>query len=230
MKRLGAAGLLVLVLAARAGAEEPGREAVVHLRDGTVIACVVLGYADGQFRVREDGAERRIDVDAVDKVAFGKPVGDYVRDPFGVEERAEPESRPNGRGEPQRGELRRRIENLLRALDERQLVVVLARWTDQFRDPELVRRAEAGIRRMLSTAPVGDDLNRNLRLATAVLKIAQGSERAAERILRELRRDYPKDLFLQRLRVAELRRGVDAVRRARPELRRPGARLRRPSP
>jgi len=228
MKRLGAAGLLVLVLAARAGAEQPGREAVVHLRDGTVIACVVLGYADGQFRVREDGAERRIDVDAVDKVAFGKAVGDYVRDPFGVEERAEPDApgpRPNGRGE-----LRRRIENLLRALDERQLVVVLARWTDQFRDPELVRRAEAGIRRMLSTAPVGDDLNRNLRLATAVLKIAQGSERAAERILGELRRDYPKDLLLRRLRVAELRRGVDAVRRARPELRRPGARLRRPSP
>ncbi len=126
--------ILLSLLALSAPAAEPadapeaGREAKIHLLDGTVVECVVLGFADGSFQIERLGTKHTVPIDNVERVAFGKAVGESVRNPFAP-------ATTHATAKPPEKDLRP-VEDLIRSLDARQLIHWLARWTGRYRDTQ----------------------------------------------------------------------------------------------
>ena len=194
-------------------APEPGREAKIHLLDGKVIECIVLGFADGAFRIKQADKEDSVPIDKVERITFGKAVGESVRNPFVPAPAATPPTTPPETPKPPEKELRP-VEDLIRSLDSRQLVHRLARWTGRFRNARSLERTEAGVRRMLAEKPKKGKLDRNLRLLLVLLETADGEMRTAKRILNELKRDYADDEFLQGIRAAKLSTMIERIKQS----------------
>ena len=218
MKVISLVPVVLWLVTVPAPAAEPGRQAEIHLRDGTVVRCVVLGYAEDEFRIEESGEEYSVPIGTVAKVVFGKAVGEFVRNPFEPPKPDEPTTAPASR--KPREALRRTLEKLIASLDLRGLVVRLGRWTGRFNDPDLLRRTQAGIKRVLADRPQKGDLDKNLKLALAILTVAQNEMRPAKDILDDLKKDYPDDRVIQDLKPVGLRWAIERVRNPR----RPGRR------
>lgn len=223
--------ILLSLLALPASAAEPtgapqaGREATIHLLDGNVIDCVVLGFAEGSFQITRTGEEDDVSIDKIKRVAFGKAVGESVRNPFAP---ATPPTSPSTLATPATAKPPekepRPVEDLVRSLDPRQLVHRLARWTNRYRNAQALKRTEDGVRRMLAAKPEKGPLDRNLRLLLVLLETAGGETRAANRILDKLKSDYADDELIQEVRVGRLSTIIERIKRSGRGLRRPGER------
>jgi hypothetical protein len=193
-----------------AGDADAGRDAKIHLRDGVVVKCVVLGFADGSFQIKRSGQAASIPIDNVERVEFGKAVGEFVRNPF-VPPAPRPTTQPATAKPPDKQP--RPIEDLIRSLGTRQLVVRLAHWTDRYRDRRALERTEAGVRRMLAARPERGPLDKNLKFLLVLLKTAQGEMRPAKHILDELKRGYAKDEVIQNVEVPALSARIERIKR-----------------
>lgn len=197
-----------------ADAPQAGREAKIHLLDGTVVECVVLGFADGSFQIKRSGREDAVPINKIERITFGKAVGESVRNPFAPE--------------PPEKKLR---EDRIRSLDTPQLVHRLARWTGRYRNAESLKQTEAGARRMLAKKPEKGPLDINLRFLLVLLKTADGEMQTAKRFLSQLKRDYADDEFLQDVRIGRLATTIERIKQTgrgpgRPGRRRPPRRER----
>ena len=191
-------GLVLLCLAAvPVLAAEPGREAEIHLRTGTVLKCVILGYADGKFQVEESGVARSVPIDGVEKVVFGGAVGEHVRGPLDPPRFHEPTTTPAA-ARPE-GEPGRPLHEQIRSLRPNQLIQHLWLVTGRFQDAKLLSATEAEVQKRLDANHEKGDADRNNRLALAIIEVAQKNLPGAKDILDQLRRDYPDDLVLRRL-------------------------------
>jgi len=204
---------------------EAGRDAAIHLRDGAIVDCVILGYAGGKFRIEQSGEEYTVPVAEVAKVAFGRAVGESVRNPF-APPKPPPAPTTAAAHAPPKHKPKRPVEDLIKSLDTRSLVLWLGRWTGRYQDPERLRRTEAGVKRMLAARPEKGRLDKNLRFLIVLLKIAQSEVRPAKNILDELKRDYTDDEDIQNVRILGLSLAIERIKRPGRGLRQPG--MRRP--
>ena len=193
-----------------AGDADAGRDAKIHLRDGVVVKCVVLGFADGSFQIKRSGQAASIPIDNVARVEFGKAVGESVRNPF-VPPAPRPTTQPATAKPPDKRP--RPVEDLIRSLGTRRLVVRLAHWTDRYRDRRALERTEAGVRRMLAARPKKGPLDKNLKFLLVLLKTAQGEMRPARHILDDLKRGYAKDEVIQNVEVPALSAMIERIKR-----------------
>jgi len=216
--------LILLIAALPALAAEPGREAEIHMLDGVVRECVILGYADGEFTAEEAGKEVTIRISDVRSVVFGDAVGDFVRNPFDPPQPGErgPEA-PAARRE-------RPLEQIIASLDMPQTVAMLGRWTGRFGDGRRIERTAAGLERMLAEHAEPGRLNRNLKLGLVALRLTRNDTQTAEDLFAALKRDYPDDAALQKARLSDLGRLIERAKRPRGRFRRPPGSRRFPEP
>ncbi len=194
-----------------ADAPEPGREATIHLLDGNMIECIVVGFADGEFRIKQADEEYSVPIDKVGRITFGKAVGESVRNPF-APAATPPTTPPETPKTPEKGP--RPVEDMIRSLDTRQLVQRLARWTGRYRNARSLKRTEVGVRRMLAEEPKRGRLDRNLRLLLVLLKTADGEMETAKHTLDELKRIYADDELLQEVRVGKLATMIERIKQS----------------
>jgi len=187
---------------------EAGREAAIHLRDGGIVDCTVLRFVDGEFQIEQSGKKYTMPVGEVAKVVFGRAVGESVRNPF-----APPKPKPATTPARPKHKPKRPVEDLIKSLSTRSLVLWLGRWTGRYQKPELLQRTEAGVKRMLATRPEKGLLDKNLRFLMVLLKIAQGETRPAKNILGELKRDYAGDPDIQNVKVIGLSLAIERIKR-----------------
>ena len=224
MKRVALAAILLAGCAAAFGAAA-GREADVHLRNGRVTRCVVLGYANGKLRVEVAGRARALDLAQVDQVVFGDAVADKTAGKDDTPSRGGPTPpKDDKKGPPGLEDLddrekdllarKRRVEHFLETADQRRLMDALGHATGRFKSRLLLKRAEGLMRLVLHSRPKKGPLDRNGRLSLAILKAALTQDlpvgprlrdQAADSILNGLKRDYPQDTEIAHLTTARLR-------------------------
>ena len=230
LRRTVLIAMLACLTAAASDAPAPqetaGREAEIRLHNGTVLRCVVLSFADGKFRVDESGRERVIELASIDRVTFGEPVGERVRGPL------DPPQYPPGTTAPAAAraeeEAGRSLEQSITTADAVQLMRRLWLRTGRFKDSEKLTDVEREVRELLAATPKGRKPHRNLPLALAILRVAQGDVAAAHGLLAELKKEHPEDSAFQRLTPAKLAVAVQRwreyePRRGPPRERRPDA-------
>ncbi len=211
-------------------AAETGREAEIVFRDGRVIKCIVMGYAAGSFQIEEPGSlPRSVPITEIAMVKFGEAAGESVRGPLDPP-RSEPTTSP-ATAAPEE-EPKRPLDEELKLLNQPQLMGRLWVVTGRFRDHELLKVAEAELRRRIKTAAetARDGVtkgvaDRNNRLALAIIKAAQNDLPAAAEMIHELKRDYPDDIVIRKLTPPALAKSIKRWRTfepARPLKREPG--------
>jgi hypothetical protein len=160
MRRIAAITILLLLCAESARSEESGREATLHLRDGSTRTCVVKGYKDDHLEVIEKGQARQIDLGRVKKVTFGKAVGD------GIRTTPEPEPVPADNRMTQ-------LARFLSTADTKKVMDLLGYRSHRFRNGLALGAFDLATRAMLLKAPPKGTLRRNLFYSLAVIKAAQ---------------------------------------------------------
>jgi len=203
---LSAAFCLVAVSAFSAEApSQPaaGRKAEILLKkDDRSLEGVLLGFKDGKFLFElESGQRGTVSISRVKKVTFGKAVGEFVRDPFEPAKATDPSDKPKKLSPEEK--VKDAYKRILGSLNLIQLTRLLHHWTGRFEDPTRMQWVSAGMKGLLKETKKGD-LEKNLRLGLAVLKIVQKDVPAAKDLLAALKRDYPDDLVLQRQSVLSL--------------------------
>ncbi len=204
-----------------ASAAEKGREAKLHMQDGGVLDAVVLGYSDGKLRFATSGGTRSVELAKVDKIVFGKAVGEAAppRPPPVIHV---PTTKPATPGPTQVDP--RKVAEFFRWIGRLRIYTDLEKRTDRFRDSGLLKEHESRLKTKLATAPVPSEANKNVRLALLIIKVAQGKRLEALLALAKLKKEYPNDPGLQKLTLGVLIRAVERSKRH--PLRRPPPRLR----
>ena len=204
-----------------ASAAEQGREAELHLQDGGMLDCVVLGYSDGKLRFATSRGTRSVELAKVDKIVFGKAVGGAAppRLPPVIHV---PTTKPATPGPTQVDP--RKVVQLFRWIGRLRIYTDLEKRTDRFRDSDLLKKHESRFKTKLATAPAPSEVNKNVRLALLIIKVAQGKRLEALLTLAKLKKEYPDDPGLQKLTLGVLIRAVERSKRH--PLRRPPPRLR----
>lgn len=203
-----ATAVVLLAGALCEGADErpAGRQVTIRLRDEEeTVTGLLIRFEGGEFVLRESGRERRIGIDEVKRVVFGRAPGEDVRSVLGL---PAPQERDRLR---RPGEAKRPLARVAEALPAADRLLVFR--AIRLSDPALARKADRPLRRLLEKEPGKGDLNRDTRVTLAVLKVVQGDERAAARILRDLKRDYPENLRVRMLTVRLLKRMLRPPRR-----------------
>lgn len=191
---------------------EAGREATIHLRDGGIVDCTVLRFVDGEFQIEQSGKKYTVPIGEVAKVAFGRAVGKSVRNPF-APPKPPPATAPATAAARPKHKPKRPVEDFIKSLSTRSLVLWLGRWTGRYQKPELFQRTEAGVKRMLAARPEKGQLDKNLRFLMVLLKIAEGETHPAKNILDELKRDYADDPEIQHVKVVGLSLAIERIKR-----------------
>ncbi|MFH1730952.1 MAG: hypothetical protein ABIF82_04780, partial [Planctomycetota bacterium] len=191
---------------------EAGRDATIHLRDGGIVDCTVLRFVDGEFQIEQSGEEYAVPIGEVAKVVFGRAVGQSVRNPFAPPKPPPAPATAAAHAQPER-KPKRPVEDFIKSLSTRSLVLWLGRWTGRYQEPELLQRTEAGVKRMLAARPEKGQLDKNLRFLMVMLKIAQSETRPAKNILDELKRDYAEDPDIQNVKVVGLSLAIERIKR-----------------
>jgi len=229
MKRVLLALVGIGLAAVVCRAAELGRKATLHLHDGTVLKCVVLGYADGKFEVEDSGEKKTVEVTTVDKVIFGEAVGENLRGPLDPPRYHEPTTAP---ASVRPEDHKRPLKDALKRLEAHQQTIRFL-WfaTGHFEDTERLAKVETELKGLIAASEKGQE-NKNLKLALATVKVAQRDFDAARTLLDELKKEYPGDEALQKLTVIGLGQSVDRWRRFDPARlpKRPGSRGGGPRP
>ncbi|MFO7899428.1 MAG: hypothetical protein R6V58_10265 [Planctomycetota bacterium] len=198
---LVATSVVLLAAALCEGADErpAGRHVTIEFRgERDTVTGLLIQFEDGEFVLRESGGERRIGIDEVARVVFGRSPGEDVRGVLGL-------PGPRERDRPRRpGEAKRPLVRVAEALPAADRVLLFR--AIRLSDRALARKAERPLRRLLAKEAENGELNRDMRVTLAVLKVVEGDEPAAARILRDLKRDYPKNLKVRMLTVRLLKR------------------------
>ena len=107
----------------------------------------------------------------------------------------------------------RRVMEFFRWIGRLRIYTDLERRTDRFRDADLLKEHESRLKTKLAATSAPSEVNKNIRIALLIIKVAQGKRLEAVLALAKLKKQYPNDQGLQKLTLGVLIRAVERSRR-----------------